>query len=145
LKVTQALQDFRQLSRMYGLLVLDLDHFKKINDAHGHGVGDAVLKMVADTLAPGLRAGDLIGRWGGEEFVVLLPEVRATVLGDMAERCRLMIAQSSVANGPTRVSTTASIGATFLNDNDSMESVIQRADALMYESKRSGRDRTTVG
>lgn len=145
LKVTQALQDFRQLSRMYGLLVLDLDHFKKINDAHGHGVGDAVLKMVADTLAPGLRAGDLVGRWGGEEFVVLLPEVKATVLGDMAERCRLMIAQSSVANGPTQVSTTASIGATFLNDNDSMESVIQRADALMYESKRSGRDRTTVG
>ncbi|HEX9111985.1 MAG TPA: GGDEF domain-containing protein [Terriglobales bacterium] len=145
LKVAQALQDHQQLRREFGLLMLDLDRFKHVNDEHGHDLGDAVLKVVADTLVQTLRPVDLVGRWGGEEFLVLLADVHAIALGDLAERCRVLIAQSSVGNGASRVSVTASIGATMLNHADSPETAFRRADELMYQSKRSGGDRTTTG
>jgi diguanylate cyclase (GGDEF)-like protein/PAS domain S-box-containing protein len=145
LKVAQALQDHQQLSREFGLLLLDLDRFKHVNDNHGHDLGDAVLKVVAQTLVETLRPVDLVGRWGGEEFLVLLADVQATALGDLAERCRVLIAQSSAGTRTSRVSVTASIGATLLNHGDSPETVFRRADELMYQSKRSGGDRTSTG
>ncbi len=145
LKVEQALQDLQQFDRQCGLLLFDLDGFKQVNDTHGHEVGDAMLKAVAETLAQSLRPADLVGRWGGEEFLVLMTDVQARALGDLAERCRILIAQSSVGHGATRVSVTASIGATLLDHVDSAATAIRRADELMYQSKHSGRDRTTVG
>jgi len=145
LKVEQALEEHRRFSRLHGLLLFDLDRFKEVNDSHGHEVGDALLKAVAETLVRGLRPADIVGRWGGEEFLVLMPDLDAVELGDLAERCRALIAQSWVAAGPSRISVTASIGATVLNQPDSAESAIRRADELMYESKRSGGDRTTTG
>jgi len=145
LKLAQALQDHQQFGRECGLLLFDLDHFKQVNDTHGHEVGDAVLKAVAETLVQSLRAVDLVGRLGGEEFLVLMPDVHAIALGDLAERCRILIARSSVANGATRVSVMASIGATMLSHTDSAATAIRRADELMYQSKRSGGDRTTAG
>lgn len=145
LKVAQALQDHQQLGRNYGLLLFDLDRFKQVNDVHGHDVGDALLKAVAETLVQGLRPVDIIGRWGGEEFLVLMPEVNAIGLGDLAERCRILIAKSSAINNAATVSVTASIGATLLIHTDTAEKVLRRADQLMYESKHSGGDRTTAG
>jgi diguanylate cyclase (GGDEF)-like protein/PAS domain S-box-containing protein len=145
LKVSQALQDHQQLNREFGLLLLDLDRFKHVNDNHGHDLGDAMLKVVAQTLVGTLRPVDLVGRWGGEEFLVLLADVQATALGDLAERCRVLIAQSSAGYGTTRVSVTASIGATLLNHADCAATAFRRADELMYQSKRSGGDRTTTG
>jgi len=145
MKVEQALEEHRRFDRRYGLLMFDVDHFKQVNDTHGHEVGDALLKTVAKTLTQGLRPFDVAGRWGGEEFLVLLPDLDAVGLGDLAERCRVLIAQSSVMAGGSRVSVTASIGATVLGEEDSAESAIRRADELMYESKRSGGDRTTAG
>ena len=145
LKVAQALQDHQQFGRECGLLLFDLDHFKRVNDTHGHDVGDAVLKGIAETLMQSLRTADLVGRWGGEEFLVLMPDVRAIALGDLAERCRVLIAQSSVAHDAIRVSVTASIGATVLGHTDSAATAIRRADELMYQSKRSGGNRTTTG
>jgi diguanylate cyclase (GGDEF)-like protein/PAS domain S-box-containing protein len=145
LKIEQALQDLQQFDRECGLLLFDLDGFKQVNDTHGHAVGDAVLKGVAETLGQNLRPVDLVGRWGGEEFLVLMTDVHAVALGDLAERCRILIAHSSVANCGTRVSVTASIGATLLNHADTAATAIRRADELMYQSKHSGRDRTTVG
>ena len=84
-------------------------------------------------------------RWSGEEFLVLAPDVDALTLGDLAERYRILIAESSVAAGLPRVSVTASIGATVLIRADNANSVISRADELMYQSKHSGGDRTTAG
>jgi diguanylate cyclase (GGDEF)-like protein/PAS domain S-box-containing protein len=144
-KVAQALQDHQQFGRECGLLLFDLDRFKQVNDTHGHEVGDAVLKAVAETLVQNLRTVDLVGRLGGEEFLVLMPDVHAIGLGDLAERCRVLIAQSSVAHGATRVSVTASIGATLLSHTDSAATTIRRADELMYQSKRSGGNRSTAG
>jgi diguanylate cyclase (GGDEF)-like protein/PAS domain S-box-containing protein len=145
LKVEQALQDHQRLGRLYGLLMFDVDRFKQVNDMHGHEVGDALLKAVGESVGVGLRPADILGRWGGEEFLVLVPDVDALALGDLAERCRVLIAQSSIATDASRVSVTASIGATVLSHADNAASAIGRADELMYESKRSGGDRTTAG
>jgi len=145
LKVAQALEDHEQFGREYGLLLIDLDRFKQVNDTHGHDIGDAILKVVAETLEHTVRTMDHVGRWGGEEFLVLMTGVNAIGLGDLAERCRVMIAQSCVRREASRVSVTASIGATLLSHGDSAERAIRRADELMYQSKRSGGDRTTTG
>lgn len=145
LKVEQALEEHKGFGRDYGLLLLDLDRFKHVNDTYGHESGDAILNVVAETLVQSLRTVDLVGRWGGEEFLVLLPDVSASFLGDLAERCRALIARSSIKCGASDVSVTASIGVTLLSHDDSASSAIRRADELMYESKRSGGDRTTAG
>lgn len=145
LKVEQALQDQQRLGRLYGLLMFDVDRFKQVNDTHGHDVGDALLKAVGGSVGHGLRPVDIVGRWGGEEFLVLAPDVDALRLGDVAERCRVLIAESSVIAGSSRVSVTASIGATVLGHGDTAASAVARADELMYESKRTGGDRTTAG
>lgn len=145
LKVAQSLQDHQQFGREYGLLLLDLDRFKQVNDNYGHGTGDALLRAVAETLEHTMRSVDVVGRWGAAEFLVLISDVNAMALGDLAERCRVLIAQSSVLQGTSRVSVTASIGATLLSHTDSAETAIRRADELMYQSKGSGGDRTTAG
>ena len=145
MKVEQGLDEHRRFGRPFGLLMLDIDRFKQVNDAHGHEVGDALLKAVSKTLAQGLRPIDVVGRWGGEEFLVLMPDLDAVELGDLAERCRVLSAQSSVTANGSCVSATASIGATVLTAGDNAESAIRRVDELMYESKRSGGDRTTAG
>jgi diguanylate cyclase (GGDEF)-like protein/PAS domain S-box-containing protein len=145
MKVEQALQEHQRFGRLYGLLMFDLDHFKKVNDNHGHDVGDSVLKAVAKTLVQGQRPADIIGRWGGEEFLILMPDLDAVALGDLAERCRVLISQSSVIASASQVAVTASIGATVLNHSDSAMSAIRRVDELLYQSKHSGGDRTTAG
>ena len=145
LKVEQGLEEHRRFGRSFGLLMFDVDRFKQVNDTHGHETGDGLLKAVAGTLVQGLRTIDIVGRWGGEEFLVLMPDLDAIALGDLAERCRVLIAQSSVASDAARISATASIGATVLNHSDSAEAAIARADDLMYQSKRSGGNRTTAG
>jgi diguanylate cyclase (GGDEF)-like protein len=145
MKVEQGLEEHRRFDRPYGLLMFDLDRFKQVNDTHGHETGDALLKTIAQILTHGLRPVDIIGRWGGEEFLVLMPDLDAIALGDLAERCRVLIAQSCVEIDEDRVSVTASIGATVLSHADSATSAIRRADELMYQSKHSGGDRTTAG
>jgi diguanylate cyclase (GGDEF)-like protein/PAS domain S-box-containing protein len=145
MKVEQGLEEHRRFSRPYGLAMFDLDRFKQVNDSHGHNVGDILLKTLSESLVHGLRSVDILGRWGGEEFLVLMPDLDAVALGDLAERCRVLVAQSSVDAGDARVAVTASIGATVLSHSDSATTAIRRADELMYQSKHSGGDRTTAG
>jgi diguanylate cyclase (GGDEF)-like protein/PAS domain S-box-containing protein len=145
LKVAQALEEHKQFDREYGLVLLDLDRFQQVNDAHGRDTGDALLRTVAETLQHTMRAADVVGRWGSEEFMVLITDLNAMALGDLAERSRVLIAQSSVMNGTSRVSLTASIGATLLNHTDTAESAIRRTEELMTQSKNAGGDRTTAG
>jgi diguanylate cyclase (GGDEF)-like protein/PAS domain S-box-containing protein len=145
LKVVQALEDHQQFGREYGLLLVELDRFKAVLETYGEEAGNALLLAVAETLGNTLRSVDIIGRWGEEQFLLLISDVTALVLGDIAERCRALIAQSSVMQGAAHVSVTASIGATVLNHTDSAEAVLRRIDELMYQSKGSGGDRTTAG
>ena len=93
----------------------------QVNDSYGHNVGDGLLKTTARPLAEGLRPGDIVGRWGGEEFLVLMPDVNAIALGDLAERCQILIAGSEIKEEDHRISVTASIGATALNAEETSE------------------------
>lgn len=123
------------------VLVFDLDHFKRVNDRFGHLTGDAVLREVAALLRANLRGGDLLGRWGGEEFVVLLPGVPACTAHAIAERLRTrLLAQVSVRGEPI----TASVGVSSATGEDSALSLLARADAALYAAKRAGRNRTVL-
>jgi len=145
LKIKQALEELQQFTRSFGLLMLDVDHFKQINDSYGHDTGDAILRMLAETLAKSVRDNDLVGCWGGEEFLLLLPDLNLTELQEVSERCRALVEKSEVTLAQCRVSVTISLGATLLTQGDSSDSAIRRADQLMYRSKSSGRNWVTIG
>ena len=117
------------------IAVLDLDHFKRINDTHGHKTGDDVLVMAAHALGAHLRAEDQLGRLGGEEFLILLPDTDAAAASHVAEKLRL-----NVAAAPSPVPVTVSVGvATW--DGEASDDLLQRADDALYAAKDAGRDR----
>lgn len=126
------------------VLLLDLDHFKQINDQLGHATGDACLKRVAEIAAESVRAGDSIGRIGGEEFLIVLPGATSDSAMMLGERLRLCIARSGLrhANGEP---VTASLGAAMATIGDTPETLVARADAALYEAKRGGRNRVVEG
>ena len=128
--------------RGYGLVMLDVDGFKAINDAHGHLAGDAALRAVGERLAAAVRAEDVVGRIGGEEFAILLPEVDDASARLFAERVRGEVSDTPVrlASGPLRV--TASVGVALLGEGeDCVEQVMLRADHALYRAKGTGRNR----
>jgi len=140
---------FHELGRLgihFGLLFLDIDRFKDFNDAYGHDMGDEVLRTAARTLRASTRPYDVVGRWGGEEFVCVVRNVKEPQgLLDIANRTRLLIGKSTIHAGEKMLSITVSIGATLATDADDMESLTKRADGLMYRSKMNGRDRVALG
>jgi len=145
LKVDQAVQEVAQFDRKIGLMMIDLDDFKQVNDLHGHDIGDLTLKMLSQTLTKSLRATNVIGRWGGEEFLVIVAGTTPDGLRAYAERCRNEIARCTVPVTAGELHLTASIGATIIHPQDSQHSAVKRADELMYRSKIEGRDRVTCG
>ena len=138
--------EYRSRPGEAAVLLVDIDRFKAVNDAHGHPVGDRVLRMVATTLRRNLRASDSVGRWGGEEFVAILHDVQdANDVRRVSEKLRTLVRCSRLDVHPGGVAVTLSVGATPIRADDTPASLVARADALMYESKRAGRDRVTVG
>ncbi len=140
---------FNELWRLgwsFGLIFADIDHFKGVNDRYGHLAGDLVLKMVANTLAHQCRSFDLVGRWGGEEFLCVLSHLGKPLnLRRTAERFRKMVAKSSVPWNGTPISVTLSLGATLVRPDDTIDAIIQRVDRLLYQSKEAGRNCLHVG
>ncbi|MCM0080501.1 GGDEF domain-containing protein [Geomonas sp. Red32] len=128
----------------FSVLFMDIDHFKRFNDEFGHRTGDQLLTMVARSVALCLRKVDVVARWGGEEFVAILPGAAGEVLAMVAERVRAVVEKSFVMVNGERVSVTVSIGATVARSDDDLESVVHRADELMYRSKNGGRNRVTM-
>ncbi len=128
----------------FGVLFMDVDHFKRVNDSHGHETGDKVLQMVAGTLLHNLRTSDVASRWGGEEFLTVVPHVGRNEIGIIGKKILSLIEQSSLdtPDGPLRV--TVSIGAALARQDESLESLVDRADHLMYQSKRKGRNTVTA-
>jgi diguanylate cyclase (GGDEF)-like protein/PAS domain S-box-containing protein len=133
-------EELRRYEREFGVLFIDIDYFKSINDTYGHDVGDRVLKMVSRTVLNSLRSFDFVGRWGGEEFVAVLVNVDEEQLYLVAERLRLLVEQSSLSIDSQMVRATVSIGAALAQKGESIESLIKRADQLMYSSKFNGRN-----
>ena len=129
----------------FGVMFLDIDHFKRCNDTHGHQAGDAVLATVARTLFASVRPFDTVGRWGGEEFLGVFPRISRETLHEIADRLHNLVAATRAEFEGTVISVTVSIGATLANEGDDIETLIARADALMYRSKEQGRNRVTLG
>lgn len=144
LSLRDRLAEMQRYGSPFGLLFMDIDHFKAINDVYGHDVGDDVLRMVAKTLALNLRPFDHLGRWGGEEFVALVVRNDEAQVRSIAERCRVLVEQSGIYTGSDPVRATISVGATLAEPRDTTESLVKRADQLMYHSKITGRNRVSL-
>lgn len=131
----------RHEERRFGVLLLDLDHFKRINDAHGHARGDVVLQETTRAVQSTLRADDIVGRFGGEEFVVVLPGADLAQAMGAAERCRAAV-ESMTIPGTPYLSVTASVGvAAYPDHGDDLDTLLHAADRAMYTAKAHGRNR----
>lgn len=145
-RIEQAIDAELVAAKRYGaafaLLLFDVDHFKQINDAYGHGVGDEVLVSLARLVETSLRGCDHLGRWGGEEFVVLATHSDEEAAMGLAERLRSLVATLHVSGLDQPI--TVSIGVAIWQPGDSCKTLMSRADVAMYRAKRSGRNRVEV-
>lgn len=130
-----------------GTLLIDIDHFKSVNDLHGHQSGDAVLREVAQRLAFGLRSYDWLGRYGGEEFLVLLSNCNTEVATMCAERLRQAVASEPIQIGDVKLTVTISIGTTVSSQEHDLtdDQLVTIADAALYRAKNRGRNRVETG
>lgn len=122
------------------MLIADIDFFKEINDKYGHLCGDYVLSKVADVMRGALRSQDVIGRWGGEEFMVILPDTNAETLALLAERLRLTMMQTVFIYNDKKISISVTVGAAMMVDSDTVESLVLRTDQALYQGKDNGRN-----
>ncbi|MGE5416055.1 MAG: diguanylate cyclase [Acidobacteriota bacterium] len=137
--------EFQRYNMRFGVLSLDIDHFKNVNDTYGHDFGDKVLQMVANTMASNIRSYDLACRWGGEEFNIILTSTNEDTMKSIAEKLRVLISQSCIPHESGMIGVTISIGGTLAQEGDTAESLLKRADDLMYQSKTNGRNQVTIG
>ncbi|MDX1763771.1 MAG: GGDEF domain-containing protein, partial [bacterium] len=129
----------------FGILFIDVDHFKEFNDRYGHKSGDRVLQMVADTLRESVRSFDTVSRWGGEEFLAVITNVKDDKkLALIAEKCRRRVEEKGITIGDAKKGVTISVGGTLATPEDTLETLISRGDRLMYRSKEAGRNRVFV-
>ncbi|MFO7715995.1 diguanylate cyclase domain-containing protein [Desulfosarcina sp.] len=139
------LEERKRLNIPFGILFMDIDCFKQFNDTHGHDTGDAVLRFVAGTFKSNTRPFDLYGRWGGEEFIGIIRNINLENLSRLGNRVRALIEKSYILHGEIKLQVTLSMGATLVHASDTMDTLLKRADNLMYASKQAGRNRLTPG
>ncbi len=143
-QLTTRFDEFVRYHRPFGILFADIDHFKRINDEYGHDVGDDSLKVVARTLSYALRNDEAITRFGGEEFVAVLPLIDLDTLTTTAERLRTLVESSRLVVNRQAVKLTVSIGGTMAVPGDDADTLLRRADSLLYAAKEAGRNRITI-
>lgn len=140
--LSQELERAQRYRQPMTVVILDVDHFKQVNDGHGHAVGDLVLQRFASLMEAQVRANDLLGRWGGEEFLLLCPCTGVEGGLALAEKLRATLAAHPFEGLGAR---TASFGVAALCEGDSLQTLLSRADAALYEAKRRGRNRVELG
>ncbi len=143
-ELTHRLDELSRYGWNFGVIFVDVDRFKAVNDRWGHEVGDEVLKMVARDLQVDLRETDRVCRWGGEEFLAIVLNVDEHRLLYVANKLRYLVEQSGFERDGAPVRVTVSVGATMAKPGESREQLVARADELMYHSKRSGRNRVST-
>ncbi len=146
-RIRSAIANYRISHSKFGILFMDIDNFKEFNDRYGHLVGDKMLRVTANTLRHNLRVTDSCGRWGGEEFIALVFDVDIPGLTTVAEKLRVMISNTGIpeSGSDAGLKVSISIGGTLARENDAVQSLIERADHLMYQSKQRGRNCVTIG
>jgi diguanylate cyclase (GGDEF)-like protein/PAS domain S-box-containing protein len=145
LQLDRRLAELNRFGWPFGVLMIDLDLFKQVNDGHGHHVGDQVLHLVARTLLSNCRSLDTVARWGGEEFAAIIANVREEELRKVAEKFRAMVEASGLresSSAPVRV--TVSIGGAMARPNEPAGELMKRADDMLYTAKRTGRNRVCL-
>jgi diguanylate cyclase (GGDEF)-like protein len=139
--IEHSIANSQRHNRNLSIIMLDIDHFKRVNDIHGHLVGDAVLKEVAQILSASIRKGDYLARYGGEEFIVILPETKMIRAIELAERLRKAIETTRIpVSSGNLLKVTASFGVSSLKRDSDTESLIKEADDMMYRAKTHGRN-----
>ncbi len=138
------IEELERYGWLFGVIFIDIDNFKDVNDQFGHEAGDEVLRMVAKTLQNSVRSFDIVSRWGGEEYLIVIANVEGDELLATARRCRALVEQSFVP-GKRLLRVTISLGATLARKEDTVETIVKRADELMYKSKEAGRNSVTTG
>lgn len=144
-EIQSRFEEKKRFNMPFGILFIDIDHFKKYNDIYGHDVGDDVLNFVANTFIANTRPFDLYGRWGGEEFIGIIRNINSKDLESLANRLRSLTENSYIIHENEKLYVTISIGATLAKENDTINTLIKRADTLMYKSKAAGRNCLTIG
>jgi len=140
-RLLEEMERARRSGDALSVLLMDLDHFKRVNDTYGHAVGDRVLRAFVDRVRSATRRVDLLVRRGGEEFVLIMPATTAKEAGIIAERIRVHAAELPIEAGDAKVTQTVSIGVATWDARESPDALEKRADAAMYEAKEGGRDR----
>ena len=144
MSLSNKLSEYKRYGWSFGVLFLDIDFFKQVNDTYGHSAGDEVLKMVAQTLLSNMRSFDYVFRWGGEEFIVIVANVNSKKLRNSAERLRVMVQNAAYNMGKEQVKVTVSIGGTLAMALDTDTSLLSRIDEFMYQCKIKGRNQCIV-
>lgn len=145
--ITQANKEMaraRRTSNPIALIIADIDHFKQINDRYGHDAGDSVIAQVGRQMQRLCRSEDVVARWGGEEFLLLLPMTDISAATELAERIRATIQATEVIHADQRIPFTLSLGVAALNVDEPLDASIARADHALYQSKTAGRNRVSV-
>lgn len=141
-------REFERSTRSHspmGVVILDLDHFKKVNDTHGHPAGDLVLKEAVERIQQAVRSYDFVGRYGGEEFLIVLPDCNGTHLERCAERIRLRIAAEPVCFNEVEIPVTASLGVAVTGSlSNSPKEALEAADSALYRAKNGGRNKVVL-
>ena len=143
--ICNMIKEVETFNSSFGILFIDIDNFKDVNDNYGHDIGDEVLKLVAQTLNSKVRSEDVVGRWGGEEFIAVLKVENKRKLKTIAEKLRMIISHSYFElENMERLKVTITVGGTMFKDSEEMGTLVSRADVNMYESKQSGRNKVTI-
>ncbi|MDH3354249.1 MAG: diguanylate cyclase [Chromatiales bacterium] len=144
LLLEQSIKNYRRRKSALTIIMLDIDHFKRINDQHGHLVGDQVLRHIAATIAKNVRHSDTVCRWGGEEFILLLPDCDLTQAYDLAEQIRIAIESHQINIHENSIYMTASFGVSEYSETEESIALIRRADQALYQAKSMGRNRVII-
>ena len=143
--LTGSLAEYNRHGIGFGVVFADVDNFKRFNDTYGHDVGDNVLRLVGGTMENCMRAYDMVGRWGGEEFVAVIRFVNHDQFRAAVEKLRILVENSFLTCQGERLNVTITLGATHVMPGDTAESLLKRADQLMYQGKQQGRNRSIFG
>ncbi len=144
MKIQSCFEELHRHGFPFAVIFADVDHFRSINETHGHLMGDEVLKMVSRTLKENIRLSDTAGRWGGEEFLLIFQHLDGSELAQIAEKLRVLVETSFLTAKKSNVWVTISMGATMARKGETADSLLGRADQLMYRAKSEGRNRVFI-